>query len=153
VATYGTFVDGVTLKASEANDFLVWKSFTPVIRQPGSLTFTGTGPNRYCQVNKLVIAIYNFGVFNNGTSNTRIEVDMPVTAAAGSGFCIGQALFLRPSPIDYIRINPIQFSTTRIAFLSGDANSTTAYFGTTAGGGPTLANSDVFRIVVMYEAA
>jgi hypothetical protein len=153
MATYGTFVDAVTLKASEANDFLVWKTFTPVIRQPSSLSFTGSGPNRYCQVNKLVIAVFTFGPSLTGTSNTRIEIDMPVTAAAGSGFVIGGGYFIRSSPFDIIRITAVQFSTTRIALYSDAANSTTAYFGTTAGGGTTTAGGDSYKVVVMYKAA
>jgi hypothetical protein len=153
VATYGTFVDGNTLKASEANDFLVWKTLTPSVFQPSSLSTNGD--LRYSQVNKLVIAQWSFLVINPGTANTRIEINLPVTATSatnntviGSGFCLDIT-----APGNIIRFSAVQYSTTRVAFLSNAANSTTAYLGTTAGGGPTLANQDSIKAVVMYEAA
>jgi len=153
VATYGTFVDGNTLKASEANDFLVWETFTPSVFQPGSLSTNDS--DRYSQINKLVIVVYGFQVINPGTANNRIEVALPVTANSatnntviGSGFCLDIS-----APGNIIRFSAVQYSTTRVAFLSNAANSTTAYLGTTAGGGPTLANQDFIKAVVMYEAA
>ena len=153
MATYGTFVDGNTLKASEANDFLVWETFTPSVFQPGSLSTNDS--DRYSQINKLVIVVYGFQVINPGTANNRIEVALPVTANSatnntviGSGFCLDIS-----APGNIIRFSAVQYSTTRVAFLSNAANSTTAYLGTTAGGGPTLANQDFIKAVVMYEAA
>jgi len=158
MATFGTFVDGVSLKASELNDLLVSVSSTPVIRQSSIITQTNTSltRGRYFVVNKLVI--YNFrwvsGVSGTGVANNRVELDLPVTAASNSMRVIGSGYYLDQSETpSAFRMAITQFSTTRAAFLSETTTSLATYIGQTDGPGVTIAPTDSFVGTIMYEAA
>jgi len=153
MATYGTFVDNVTLKASELNSFFDVVQVTPVIRQPSALNVLNAFAFYY-RVNKIVV--FRGSVFINtgsGTSGQRVEVDLPIAAASNSMKVIGNGFFHDDSVDNYVRLAAVQFSTTRIAFLTNDANSSTAYLGTTGGPNTALTGNDLFGFIVCYEAA
>lgn len=153
MATYGTFNDGFTLTAAEANDIGVWTEVTPVIRQPGSIAISvGSSVMSYSKNNKLVYVQAKIAVNAAGTANTRIEVDMPITAATGSLQVIGDGWFSDAS-VDQYLLRVIQYSTTRFAFFTADATSETMYLGLTGGPGPALAANDLLYFRAVYEAA
>lgn len=153
MATYGTFVNGVSLKASEANDFFTEVAFTPVLRQSNVIT-AGNRNGAYFQVNKLVICSFLFGAGGPGTGSNRIELDLPVTAASSSVEVIGQGFYFdagAADPIILFRI--VQFSTTRAAFLTDSGTSMTSYLGLANGPAITVANTDALLGTFIYEAA
>lgn len=145
-------MDGVSLKASEANDFFKWTSFTTVCRQSNAIT-ADQSFGKYAQVNKTVIYVFRFRAGGAGTAGNRIEIDLPVTAASSSVRVIGSALFNDQSASDWITCNAVQFSTTRLAFLTNTGTSLTSYLGTTNGPAITVAINDFLGGVVSYEAA
>ena len=154
MATYGTFADGVSLKAAEANDFFVWEDFTPVVTQSNTMTFTGSIRARYARVNKLVFV--NFAaIFNTtGTSNNSIEFTLPVTASSTSFRVVGSALFKDASNSNQFILGiPVLSSTTACRFLSNTSTSMTTYIGLTNGPNLTLASNDLITVRLMYEAA
>jgi hypothetical protein len=153
VATYGTFVDNTTLKASELNNFFVSTTFTPVLRQSSSLPIQSNHYGVYFQVNKLVFCIIHALPTASGTPGQRIEFDLPVTAASSSVRVIGRGYFNDDSASRVYRLAVVQYSTTRAAFISEDANSLTAYLGTTGGPNTALANADAIGLNICYEAA
>lgn len=152
MATYGTFVDGVSLKASEANDFFAWTVFTPVLRQSNVVTLT-QAIGQYARVNSVVIASFFVRAGGNGTSNNRIEIDLPVAAASTNRRIIGCGHVVDANLSDYFLISAVQYSTTRVAFLSNTGTSLTSYVGTTNGPAMTLANDDRIQCLLVYEAA
>jgi hypothetical protein len=157
MATFGTFVDGVSLKAAEFNQLLVSVSSTPVIRQSNLVsTNTSLTQGKYFLVNKLVI--YNFrwvsGVSGTGTASNRIELDLPVAAASNSMRVIGSGYYIDQSESpSAFRMAIIQFSTTRAAFLSETTTSLATNIGQTNGPAVTIAPTDSFVGTIMYEAA
>lgn len=154
MATFGTFVDGVSLKASEINGLFASVESKPVIRQPGIITARSTVVGRYFIVNKLVFYSFNWATSNDGTANTRIELDLPVTAASNSMRVIGQGTYgdFGASPSNFT-VAIVQYSTTRAAFLSETTTSLTTYLGQTNGPGLTLGNNDSITGFMVYEAA
>jgi hypothetical protein len=154
MATYGTFVDDVSLKASEANDFLSWVNFTPVLRQSVTVsTFTTGRIARYAQVNKLVIVQFYLLITGAGTPNNAIEMNLPVTASSSSIRVVGSAWFLDGSVSDVINCVPVLNSTTTFRFLANAGTSLTSYVGLTGAPSLTLASNDFFQGYLMYEAA
>jgi hypothetical protein len=157
MATYGTFVDGVSLKSSEFNDFLVWKTFSFSIRQ-GAISLTSASTfAKYAQVNKLVFFTASGTVQAVGTANTAVEFVLPVTAAASTQTVIGSA-FIKDNDTgggtsDIIRLVPVMSSTTRVKFLADDSTSTTIYLGQTDGPTFQFGLNDNFGIFGVYEAA
>ena len=153
MATYGTFVDDTTLKASELNDFFPSVSVIPVVRQPSSVTTTVARYGKYFVVNKTVFYVAHMVLSGAGTGGQRVEVDLPVAAASSSVRVIGHAYISDDSASRTYRCSVVQFSTTRAAFLSNDATSLTAYFGTSGGPNTALASGDAVSINICYEAA
>mgnify|MGYP000293565503 CR=1 FL=1 len=154
MATFGTFVDGTSLKASELNDLFRQKSDasgTPVY-QSGIVT-QGAGSLRYFTVAKFVIGFFYASISGAGTAGNRIEAALPVTAASSSVRVIGSGLFRDNSPLGFRAIRVVQYSTTRMAFLTDTATSLTSYLGTTNGPAVTLANNDQLFGSFIYEAA
>jgi hypothetical protein len=153
VATFGTFVDGVSLKASELNDFFISTSVVPTLRQ--NVTITGIAGNSisYFVVNKVVYGFFRAGGNSAGTAGNRIEVDLPVTAASSSVRVIGSGFFRDASPVSVRVVRIVQVSTTRMAFLTDTATSLTSYLGTTNGPAVTLAANDYVCGSFVYEAA
>lgn len=153
VATFGTFVDGVSLKASELNSLLVSTTFTPVIRQSSSLTVTDAF-GRYQKVSNTVLCQAFFQVFANGVANNRIEFDLPVTAATNSVRVIGSGYIFDAGSTNVLRVAVVRFSTTKAAFLGGLSNSLTNYLGLSAATPTiTLEAGDFFGFTIQYEAA
>lgn len=154
MATFGTFVDGVSLKASEMNSLLASVQSLPVIRQPGIIAASSAQLGRYYIVNKLVFYNFSWSTNSNGTANNRIELDLPVTAASNSIRVIGSAYYVDSgaSPL-YYRVAIVQYSTTRAAFLSETTTSLTTYLGQTNGPGFTLGAGDAITGTIVYEAA
>jgi hypothetical protein len=151
MATFGTFTDGSVLKATEMNGMFVATTFTPVVRQSGIITNGTVNVARYFQVNKLVMCAVTLSLSSAGSANNRIEIDLPVTAKANSFNVIGSGYYSAVSVVRTLRV--VQYSTTRMAFFGEPANSLTAYWGTTAGGGTTIASGHAIGAVIMYEAA
>lgn len=151
MATFGTFTDGSVLKATEMNDMFVATTFTPVVRQNVTITNGSVSIARYYRVNKFVMCAVSMGFSSAGTANNRIEIDLPVTAKANSFDVIGSGYYVSSGVYRTLRV--VQYSTTRMAFYGEPANSLTAYWGTTAGGGTTIASGHAIGLVVMYEAA
>lgn len=152
MATYGTFVDGVSLKSSEVNDFLVWTTFTGVVKQPGTLS-TSSNVCRYAKVNKLIHVSFSFAIISNGTASNRVEVNLPVAAVSTSARSIGFGEIVDFSTSTRYNVIPVLNSTTTVVFLTSSATSLTTYFGLTNGPAITLASSDVLQFSIVYEAA
>ena len=157
MATYGTFVDGVSLKAVEVNDFFVWTTFTPVLKQSNTVGIKSS-PNslgRYARVNKLILVNIRCGVSDasTGTANNAIEINLPVAAATTSSRVVGRALITDFSPQDYILGVPVLNSTTTVRFLANAGTSLTSYVGLTGAPTLTLAENDSVSCFLMYEAA
>lgn len=154
MATFGTFVDGVSLKASELNDFFVNTAFTPVFRQSATINISSSARfSSYQKVNKIVFYSAKVNVTGAGTANNRIEMDLPVAAAANSERIIGGGHIFDDSTTDIIRVAAVRVSTTRVAFLSDLSTSLTTYLGQTGGPTLTIASGDRFSIFIAYEAA
>ena len=152
MATYGTFVNGVSLKAAEANDFLKWTAFTGVLKQSVTLG-TGTNRCRYARVNDLVIVSMYFTVLGAGTANNRIEINLPITASTTSSRTIGFGSLRDQSALTTYLAVPVLNSTTTMVFLSSSATSLTTYVGMTNGPALQLAADDQVQTTIVYEAA
>jgi len=156
MAAYGTFVDGVSLKAAEVNNFLVWTSFTPVLKQNVTVGIsTSFKIAEYAQVNKLVVVIFSFRVANGqaGTANNAIQIDLPVTASSASMRVIGRAWLKDISTTDSILAVPVLNSTTTFRFLANAGTSLTSYVGLTGAPTLTLEQQDSMQGYLIYEAA
>lgn len=154
MATYGTFVDNVSLKFSEVNDFFVPQTIaSPVLTQGVNVTYGNDRLMAYYQVNKFVHGNFYLNVTGTGTLNSRIEVDLPVAAASSSVRVIGEALISDISAVLYRVCRIVQFSTTKMAFLTDSATSLTTYLGQTNGPNIRLALNDTLWGSFRYEAA
>ena len=154
MATYGTFVDDVSLKASEINDFFTWVDFTPVLKQ--NVTVSTTTANRfarYARVNKLIMVYFQLVVSGAGTANNAIEINLPVAASTSSIRVVGSARFFDQNAVDSFIFVPVLNSTTTFRFLANAGTSLTSYVGLTGAPGLTLASGDVFNVSLMYETA
>jgi len=154
VATYGTFVDNVTLKASEANDFFVWSqgSATNPVKQSNTPA-QGSYVRGYAQVNKMVCWYIWWQSAGSGTSNNAITIDLPVAAAANSVRVIGAGYVFDSSSSDVFRVVAVRTSTTQISLLSEGSTSLTTFLGQTDGPSFLIATGDVIGLTVFYEAA
>lgn len=155
MATFGTFVDDVSLKASELNSFFDKQTFTPVLKQSNTLTFSSLNfEGEYCKVNKTVFCKIRIGnVTGTGTANNRITLDLPLTAATNDVRVIGSGLIEDDSASNVFRVAVVKYSTTQVAFLAGDSTSLTVYVGQTGGPTLTLASQDQIDVIFVYEAA
>jgi hypothetical protein len=155
MATFGTFVDDVSLKATELNDCFRLSSTVPSLTQSATMALSTTSSRASAfTVNKLVIFTCYLQIQSgSGSSGTRIEVSLPVTAASNSVRVIGGGRFVDSSTTEETLLRAVQVSTTKIAFLTETTNSLTAYLGQTNGPNTALATSDVIQCFVMYEAA
>lgn len=153
MATYGTFVDDTTLKASELNDFFNSTTFTPVVRQSSSLTLSSASYGRYFRVNQLIFCIVHALPTSSGTAGQRIEIDLPVAAASSSVRVLGAGYFNNESGNDIYPLAVVQYSTARVAFISEIATTLTQYLGTSGGPNTGLASGDAIGFNIVYEAA
>jgi FAD/FMN-containing dehydrogenase len=154
MATFGTFVDGVSLKADELNDCFRLSSALPVVRQSATMALASTSKAFTFQVNKLVIfsCFLQIGA-STGSTGVIMEVDLPVTAASSSVRVIGSGRFQDNSANDATLIRVVQVSTTRMAFLTETTTSLTTFLGQTGGPNTPLGQNDVLSLFIMYEAA
>lgn len=154
MATYGTFVDGVSLKASEVNDFLVWTSFsgTGRFKQSGNMLLS-TSYLKYARVNDLVFVNAHAVFSSSGTANNAIEFVLPVTAADGSQKVLGSAYIEDDTANDVLRLVPVSVSTTAVRFLADDSTSLSTYLGQTGGPTFTIESGDSMSLNIVYEAA
>lgn len=151
MATYGTFVDGVSLKASEVNDFFVWTTFTGVLKQ-GVTVATSSNASRYARVNDLIHVCYSLKSGGLGTTGA-IEVDLPITAVSAAARTVGFGIFFDSDTSTTYSIVPALNSTTTVRFLTSSATSLTSYLGLANGPLITLANNDELQFSIVYEAA
>jgi hypothetical protein len=150
VATYGTFVDNVTLKADEANDFFKTVSSTVTASQGVDLTI-GNIVSRYYKVNKIIIWVFNCTIATAGTASNNLIVGLPVTASSGSFRCVGFARYFDSSAGQVYVLTPVKTSTTQIQFYADSGNSLTNRFGISPA--VTAASPDSIAGWIMYEAA
>lgn len=153
MATFGTFVDGVSLKASELNSFFETTSWNPSITQGVGLGEAGGTEGFYFRVNKLVVCRFVALPVNTGTALNRVEINLPVTAASSSVRVIGTCFFFDASANTYRHCRVVQFSTTAMAFITETATSLTSYLGNTNGPAVQVTSPDSFRGYAIYEAA
>lgn len=164
MATFGTFVNGVSLKATELNDLLKGTSFTPVIRQSNVVDPLGPTANdapygTYFRVNQFILYCFRFrssDTSGSGTAGNVILLDLPVTAASSSMRVIGSGYYFdnnAVAPNRFFHTRIVQYSTTRAAFMTGSATSLTTYLGQTNGPALTVQPSDIFAGILMYKAA
>lgn len=153
MATYGTFADGVSLKAAEANDFFKWTSFTPVVKQSNTVSTSGVSLGKYAKVNKLVVVYIDLRIISSGSSNQPIEVDLPVAASSSSIRVIGTARFFDLSVGNLFLAVPVLNGVNTLRFLSNTSTSLTTFVGLTNGPALTLASGDTIFMRLMYETA
>ena len=153
MAGFGTFVDDVSLKASELNTFFATTSFSPQITQSNTVSMAGQAQGHYFRVNKVVVCTVNALCASTGTGGNRIELTLPVTASSSSVRTIGYGYLFDFSGVGVRLMRAVQFSTTRAAFLTGNATSLTSYAGLTNGPAFTVGDNDRFFCVLQYEAA
>ena len=158
MATYGTFADGVPLKASELNSLLKWASFSGTTRQSVTLNKGPIGLSRYATVNKTVFVAYHAVFFSDGTEDNPLEVDLPITAATSNIRVVGSGYFndLSFDGIIY-NLRPVLSSTTTLQFLSNTGTSLTSRFGVNpdvrVSGSAISEVGDALSFGIMYEAA
>lgn len=153
MATFGTFVDATTLKASELNDLfkLTDAGSTLSVKQPGSLGVASNRISKYFLVNKTVIWYCGFVPSLDGTAGNAIVVDLPVTASSGSFRAIGSGTFFDASA-SIKMLTVVKASTTTAQFLTNDGTSLTNRLGVN----PSVALSglnDTIGFYAVYEAA
>ena len=157
MAVFGTFVDGVSLKASELNTLGAASTYTPKLYQPAEIIAGISGASAfYFTMNDIVYGSLLFYCGASGTAGQRIEIDLPVTAASSSIRIIGTGYFWDDSAGlggEMTLVHAVQYSTTRMALLTNTANSLTTYFGTTDGPNTAVANNDFFYLQFIYKAA
>lgn len=152
MATYGTFVDGVTLKASEANDFFGELSNTAGATQ--GVTPSQTGTTSYFVVNKLVFGYGNRSFTTAGTAGSAIEITLPVTASSSLLQVIGSGVFVNQITNVTYPLIVMKTSTTRAQFLSEEGTSLTNRFGNDPGVTiPAGSFGAVLRFTFSYKAA
>lgn len=152
MATYGTFVDGVTLKAAEANDF--FKELTTTTGVTQGVTPTQSTSTSYFVVNKLVV-VYGRAQFQTaGTASSAIEMTLPVTASSGSFRAIGSGSFFDVITNTNYLLTVVKTSTTKAQFLSEGGTSLTNRFGNNpAVTIPAGSFGAALYYQLMYEAA
>lgn len=153
MATYGTFVDATTLKASELNDLFKssgeLSAASIVAKQSVALTI-GASNVRYFSVNKTVFWTCSVNFNSAGTAANAITVDFPVTASSSSFRAIGFGYFYDAS--DNMKlISVVKASTTTVQFMTDAGTSLTNRLGVNPA--ITVASGDVLSFFCMYEAA
>ena len=146
MATFGTFVDDETLKASEINSLLALTTFTPVLTQSNSIPIQASKTAFYFKVNKLIIGVMKVKTASNGIGGNAFIFDLPVAASSGSYDVIGTG-FVLTSISDFIRMAVVKRSDGKASFLSDAATSVTGYYSEAIG------NTFELGAVFCYEAA
>lgn len=134
----------------KASDIGTWTNWTPIVYQ-GSTTFGLTVHyGKYCQINKLVIAVYGVTISNNtGTSGQSLSVALPVTAASGQNQAWGSSWIYDASAAT--AYNGIFYAySSSLGYFAGDWSGGSSMGGTPA---TVFTTSDQIRGFMMYEAA
>lgn len=153
MATYGTFVDATTLKASELNDLFKSSGQLPdasvIAKQSVTLTLTSSN-TRYFSVNKTVFWTASMTFSTGGTASNPITVDFPITASSGSFRAIGFGFFFdSTNTVNLVTV--VKASTTTVQFLADDGTSLTNRLGVNPAF--TVVNGDALSFFCVYEAA
>lgn len=144
----GTWSAGDILTADDLNAIGLWTSYTPVLEQSGTRSAT-VDYAEYVVINKMCIANVKLTCTTSGSSGSRVNVSLPLTAATtaektvvGSGyfFIDGNDVQLVSAAID---------TTTKLSFFNE------ASTGNPWGQSPStgLLNGNVISFNVMYEVA
>ena len=127
-----------------------WTAFTPTLAQSGSVAKT-TSHARYMKVGRTVFATIELAVTAAGTAGNDVVVGLPVAhmTFGGSGPHIGTMLIYDASTTTRYQGAAELRSTTTVGLSISQASA--AVWGT----GPSiaLANGDVIRLSLQYEAA
>jgi len=150
MATFGTFVDGSTLKANELNDFFRVVSSTSVGVSQGVSLSTSNVISRYWMVNKVVFWNFIFTITSGGTISNPIVLNLPVAASSDSFRTVGSArYFLAGAGVKVL--TAVKASTTTLQFYADNGTSLTNRFGVSPV--RTAQNGDNLSGTVVYEAA
>lgn len=138
------FTSGAVLTAAELNTGLTYATYTPVWTQSNTITHTKNWA-QYTVFGKLVVASIRLTSTTAGTAGQLIKVTLPVNASSNN-LILGTAAFTGAAG----RFALYDTSTTMVfGGAIGGTNAATADFGT----GTTVASTNVFNIVLTYEAA
>lgn len=153
-----TFVDGDVLTASDINTYLMgeggaWTSWTPVVTQSGTVTFTNTR-SRYARYGRTIHFSIDLIVTGSGSGNNAISITLPVTAAAAACVSGGSGnLFDASVPATYPFIVGPSTTTTFQLMDSATASNTPQLGLTGSSMSAGLAVNDIIRVSCTYEAA
>lgn len=126
---------------------VAWTSYTPTLTQSATVTKTVTYAN-YMKIGRLVIAVVNLAVTGAGTSSNAVRVGLPVDAVT-TQLEIGGGIIYDTSA-NTMYTGEWAIATTTTVEMHIDQASAASW-----GSSPTtaLANGDIVRFHVMYEAA
>lgn len=145
MATFGTFVDDVTLKASEINSLLESTTFTPDLVQGNTITYLASRTSFYFRVNKLVIGVMKVKTSSGAVGGNPVVFTLPVAPSSGSFDVIGTG-FVLTNIGQYRRMALVKRSDGKASFLPEVATSITGYWT------DQLISADI-GAVFAYEAA
>lgn len=171
MATFGTFVSGQTLTATELNSAGDFASYTPTWTQSVAITKTVNWA-RYMKLNKFVYGSVKMTASSAGTGNNPILVGLPVNASSNN-FLMGSMMYFDTSAnsVTAFSVPAYYNSASTLSFYPYTAPSAdvlevltdgfiTGRFGQnplppigTAKTGITVASGDVIYVQFMYEAA
>jgi hypothetical protein len=161
MATFGTFVAGQILLASELNAPMAWTSYTPALTSSGTQPVLGTASvatGKYVQINKFVYGYFNiqFGTSGITAGTGTYFISLPVPSARTSGnfweYNLGTGSFNdNSSANDFMLKFNFSSATTMAAYYWSAFNSTLAGLGAAAP--VAIAASDRFSGFFAYEAA
>lgn len=125
----------------------VWETWTPVVKQPSSLTLTNN-VSRYMQIQKLVIATAYVTITGTGTAPNGVLMSLPITAKETTTMDGFGWIYDASATTIY---NVTAYGGTTEVTLIYSPNTT----GGTFGNNPSLAlaNNDQIRVTFVYEAA
>lgn len=152
--TPATKASGNTLAASDWNTYvrdnfihtMEWTGWAPTVTQSSTVARTVTY-GQYNRIGDLIIAQCILAITASGTSSNKITVSLPVTATQSAIVC-GQFIWFDAG--NTVIVGAAYLDTTTTVAGQRDAG----------GGGlmgvvpsPALANNDVIRASLMYQAA
>ncbi len=143
---------GATFAALVAADLPVYTTWTVASITQGITLPTSAPVARFAQLGKTIHAYGAWTLGTAGTANTAFVLTLPAALQMGASYAAGLVVgnFHYAGPTTFFS-GAVRFvNATQIAFIT---NNVTGLFGTTAGGGPTAANSDVLYLSMTYEGA
>jgi len=161
MATFGTFVAGQILLASELNAPMAFTAYTPALTSTGTQPVLGTGSSatgEYVQINKFVYGYFNiqFGTSGITAGTGNYLISLPVASARTSGafwqYNVGTGTFGDNSlGTDTMLKFNFNSATTLIAYYWGTFNGQIAALGAAAPVG--VETQDRVSGFFFYEAA